>query len=46
MKLELTIELGTTWDLYAGQDPKILLVELMDSKFTDAGITNYKILEK
>ena len=46
MKIQLTLDLGPTWDLYAGQDPKILLVELMDSKFADSGITNYKILEK
>lgn len=43
MKVQLELQLGPTWDLYANVEEQILLLELLRTNFEDTGILNYKI---
>lgn len=43
MKVQLELQLGPTWDLYANAEDQTLLLELLRTNFEDTGILNYKI---
>lgn len=43
MRIQLELQLGPTWDLYANAEDQTLLLELLRTNFEDTGILNYKI---
>jgi len=43
MKVQLELQLGPTWDLYANAEDQTILLELLRTNFEDTGILNYKI---
>jgi hypothetical protein len=43
MRIQLELQLGPTWDLYANAEEQTLLLELLRTNFEDTGILNYKI---
>lgn len=43
MKVQLDLQLGPTWDLYANAEDQTILLELLRTNFEDTGILNYKI---
>ena len=43
MKVQLELQLGPTWDLYANAEDQTILLELLRTNFDDTGILNYKI---
>lgn len=43
MKMQLELQLGPTWDLYANAEDQTVLLELLRTNFEDTGILNYKI---
>jgi hypothetical protein len=43
--MQITLELGKTWDMFSQEDPIELLIDLLDERLADTGITDLKIIE-
>jgi len=46
MKVQLELQLGPTWDIYAQAEDQTILLELLRTNFDDTGIVNYKITKQ